>query len=138
MRSQDQGPLLTVGKDMRITAVGRYLRRYKLDELPQLVNVLLGEMSIVGPRPEVKQYVDLYNDEQRLVLAVRPGITDYASIKYKNEDELLLLQPDPERYYVEHIMPEKIRLNKIFITSPNAYNYFRVILLTLREIFARR
>ena len=127
--------LLTVGDDPRITKIGAFLRKYKLDELPQLFNVLIGEMSIVGPRPEVKQYVDLYNEEQRLVLVVRPGITDFASIKYSHENDMLKVQADPERYYIEHILPEKIKLNKVFISAPNVYNYFNIIFLTLRKVF---
>lgn len=129
---------LTVGNDTRITPIGRFLRKYKLDELPQLINVLLGDMSIVGPRPEVRKYVALYNDEQRRILKVRPGITDYASIAYTNEAELLACQPDPEKYYIEQILPEKIRLNARFISNPSVANYFRVILLTIKKLFFQR
>ncbi len=127
--------LLTVGEDARITRIGRFLRKYKLDELPQLYNVLVGDMSMVGPRPEVKKYVDCYTEEQRRVLSVRPGITDMASIAYKNENEILKLQADPERYYIEHIMPEKIRLNQIFLSNPGPANYFRIIFLTVKSVF---
>lgn len=128
---------LTVGsEDCRITRSGAFLRRYKLDELPQLLNVLKGDMSIVGPRPEVKKYVDLYNMEERAVLNVLPGITDFASIAYKDENELLARQPDPETYYIEYIMPEKIKLNQTFISAPTTANYFKVIFLTLRKVFS--
>jgi len=128
----DKLGLLTVGgRDSRITSVGLFIRKYKLDELPQLWNVLRGDMSIVGPRPEVKKYVDLYTAEQKQILNVRPGITDMASIKYKNENEVLKQQSDPEKYYIEHIMPEKIALNKSFITNPNIFNYIKIIFLTV-------
>lgn len=127
--------LLTVGEDVRITRIGRFLRKYKLDELPQLYNVLVGDMSMVGPRPEVKKYVDYYTEEQRTVLSVRPGITDMASIAYKNENEILKLQPNPEQYYIEHIMPEKIRLNQIFLSNPGPASYFRIIFLTVKSVF---
>jgi len=132
----DKRGLLTVGgKDPRITNAGVYIRKYKLDELPQLWNVLIGQMSIVGPRPEVKKYVDMYNDEQKKILHVRPGITDLASIKYRNENEILEAQSEPERYYIEHLMPEKIELNKKFIESPTINNYFRIIFLTVKNVF---
>lgn len=135
MRNGGDESLLTIANDTRITQFGLFLRKYKLDELPQLWNVLKGDMSIVGPRPEVKKYVDLYNEEQRKILLVRPGITDLASVKYLNENDLLSQQEDPERYYIEHIMPEKIRLNKVFIGTPTVYNYFNIIFLTFKKIF---
>lgn len=132
----DKKGLLTVGgRDPRITRSGYILRKFKLDELPQLFNVLGGDMSLVGPRPEVKKYVDLYNDEQRKVLTVRPGITDMASIEFSNENEILEKQANPEQYYIDHIMPEKIRLNQQYIQSPTVGNYFRIILLTAKKIF---
>ena len=109
---------LTVGsRDPRVTNVGYYLRKYKLDELPQLFNVLIGDMSFVGPRPEVKKYTDLYNENQRVVLSVKPGITDYASIKYRNENDLLAQSSDPEKLYIEEIMPEKLNLNLKYIND---------------------
>ena len=127
---------ITVGtNDGRITRAGRFLRKYKLDELPQLVNVLLGEMSLVGPRPEVRSYVELYTAEQKAVLKVRPGITDYASIEYADENELLARSTDPLKTYVEEIMPAKIRLNMKYIDDPSLKNYFRIIFLTLKKIF---
>lgn len=131
----DKVDLLTYGTtDARITGFGSFLRRYKLDELPQLINVLAGQMSIVGPRPEVKKYVDLYTPEQRQILNVKPGITDMASVSFFNENEILAQQAQPEQYYIEHIMPEKIMLNQVFITSPNMANYFRIIALTIKKI----
>jgi len=134
----DKVDLLTYGTtDARITGFGSFLRRHKLDELPQLINVLAGHMSIVGPRPEVKKYVDLYTPEQREILNVRPGITDMASVRFFNENEILAQQTQPEQYYIEHIMPEKIRLNQVFITSPNVFNYFRIIALTIKKIAAQ-
>jgi len=132
----EQSGSLTVGKgDPRITPVGRILRKTKLDELPQLINVLKGEMSVVGPRPEVRKYVDLYTAEQRKVLSVRPGITDYASIEYFNENELLAGTEDPEKLYIEKIMPEKLELNRKFIGEPTAGQYFRILLGTIRALF---
>lgn len=126
---------LTVGKaDERITRTGRFLRKYKLDELAQLINVLKGEMSFVGPRPEVRKYVDLYSDEQKKVLAVRPGITDFASIEYINENEILRKSPDPEKTYLEEVMPEKIRINMKYINNPGILNYLIIIGKTLMHI----
>jgi lipopolysaccharide/colanic/teichoic acid biosynthesis glycosyltransferase len=130
-----KGVLITIGEDPRITRIGSFLRKYKLDELPQLYNVLVGEMSIVGPRPEVTRYVAYYTTEQRVVLSVKPGITDLASIEYRDESLLLQKQADPERYYIEHIMPEKIKLNGVFIAAPSTYNYFSIIFLTVKKIF---
>ncbi|EPZ59954.1 bacterial sugar transferase family protein [[Clostridium] sordellii ATCC 9714] len=106
------GKQITVGADNRITKVGRFIRKYKLDEFPQLINVLKGEMSLVGPRPEVPKYVELYDIYQEQILLVQPGITDYASIKFKNESELLGCSNNPEKSYVEDIMPQKINLNR--------------------------
>ena len=128
--------LITIGnRDPRITSSGYFIRRYKLDEFPQLINVLFGQMSLVGPRPEVRKYVNLYNDEQKIILSARPGITDYASIRFVNENELLSKSSDPERTYIDEIMPLKIELNKIFINSPTLKNYFKIILSTLKGIF---
>ncbi len=102
-----------------------------MDELPQLFNVLVGDMSLVGPRPEVRKYVDLYNEEQLKVLSVRPGITDEASIAFRNENEILALSTDPEQTYINEIMPEKIKLNQKFISNPSLSNYFRIIIRTI-------
>lgn len=129
----DKTSLLTYGAtDNRITRSGAFIRKYKIDELPQLINVLAGQMSMVGPRPEVKKYTDLYTEEQRTVLNVRPGITDLASIAYFNENSLLEKQADPEAYYVNVIMPDKIRLNKEYISNPGIGNYFRIIFFTIK------
>jgi lipopolysaccharide/colanic/teichoic acid biosynthesis glycosyltransferase len=127
---------LTVGiRDPRITHFGVFLRKYKLDELPQLFNVLTGEMSLVGPRPELRKYVNLYSEEQKRVLRVRPGITDIASLEYINENELLGASADPERTYIELIMPAKLELNRKYMQNPGSGNYFRIIGLTLKKIF---
>mgnify|MGYP001039078064 CR=1 FL=1 len=125
------GMPITIGRDPRITSVGSWFRKYKLDELPQLLNVLTGEMSLVGPRPEVPDYVALYTPEQRAVLELRPGITDPASIQYKNENELLAQAPDPERAYVQEIAPEKIRLNLEYAAQATIGSDFAIILRTL-------
>ena len=125
------GPALTIGEDPRITRVGRFLRHYKLDELPQLLNVLRGEMSLVGPRPEVPKYVALYDDEQKRVLELTPGITDVASIAFRNESEILGKARDPEREYVERIMPEKIRLNLEYAEKASVFSDIGVLFKTL-------
>ena len=131
----DKHGLITVGgHDNRITRVGYYIRKYKIDELPQLINVVMGDMSIVGPRPEVKKYTDLYTEEQRKILDIRPGITDYASIKYVDENEILGTSDNPERTYIEHIMPDKIKLNMIYISQNGIKEYFKIIFLTLTNI----
>lgn len=115
----DKSGKLTVGmRDSRITKVGYFLRKYKLDEFPQFINVFIGQMSIVGPRPEVKEYVDLYNEEQRKVLNVKPGITDYASLEYFDENELLGKSENPQETYVKEIMPAKLELNKKYLSNP--------------------
>ena len=126
---------LTVGsRDPRITGVGYYLRKYKLDELPQLFNVLFGEMSFVGPRPEVKKYTDVYNAKQLEVLSVRPGITDYASIKFRNENDLLSASDDPEKLYIDEIMPEKLKLNLNYIHDNNVFKDIKIIFDTFVAI----
>ena len=131
----DKHGLITVGgHDNRITRVGYYIRKYKIDELPQLIKVVKGDMSIVGPRPEVKKYTDLYTEEQCKILDVRPGITDYASIKYVDENEILGTSDNPERIYIEHIMPDKIKLNMIYISQNGIKEYFKIIFLTLTNI----
>ncbi|SDD94784.1 sugar transferase [Riemerella columbipharyngis] len=131
----DKKGLLTVGgRDPRVTNVGYYLRKYKIDELPQLINVFLGDMSFVGPRPEVRKYVDLYNDEQRKVLNVRPGITDLASIEYRNENEILSKQSEPEKYYIDVIMPAKLSINLKYIENRSLFKDINVILKTLKAI----
>lgn len=128
--AEEKGQLTIGGRDNRITTVGYYLRKFKLDELPQFFNVLLGEMSFVGPRPEVRKYVNFYNDEQRKILEVLPGITDKASIEFRNENELLASANNPEQFYIEVIMPQKIKLNQQFIQNRNLKNYFTILILT--------
>jgi lipopolysaccharide/colanic/teichoic acid biosynthesis glycosyltransferase len=131
----DKKGLITVGgRDPRVTQSGYFIRKYKLDELPQLINVLKGDMSIVGPRPEVRKYVDLYDSYQRKVLTVKPGITDYASIEYIDENEILGKAEDPEKVYIEQIIPEKIRYNKKYINNRSLKEYFKIIFLTIGKI----
>ncbi|MGX8683354.1 MAG: sugar transferase [Bacteroidales bacterium] len=131
----DAEGLLTVGeRDNRITRIGYVLRKTKIDELPQLLNVLKGDMSLVGPRPEVRKYTDMYTEEQRKVLCVRPGITDYASIEYVNENELLSKADDPERMYIEKVMPDKIKLNMKYLEHYTVGEYFKIIFLTFKSL----
>lgn len=131
----DKMSLITIGdRDPRITRAGYYIRKFKLDELPQLWNVLIGDMSLVGPRPEVRRYVDLYTEEQRQVLSVRPGITDYASIEYIDENKLLAQAADPAKTYIDEIMPAKIALNRRYINNPTLGQYFKIIFLTIAKI----
>lgn len=127
--------IITIGeRDPRITNSGYFLRKYKLDELPQLINVLKGEMSFVGPRPEVRKYVEMYNQEQLKILTVKPGITDYASIEYINEDEILGKPLNPEKTYIEEIMPQKIKYNMKYINNKTVIEYFKIIFLTIIKI----
>lgn len=131
----DKKGLITIGeKDNRITKTGFILRKYKLDELPQLWNVFIGDMSLVGPRPEVKKYTDLYTEEQNQVLQVRPGITDWASIKYVDENKILGESEDPDEAYVNLIMPNKIKLNMVYIQHQTLGEYFKIIFTTFKEI----
>lgn len=129
--------LLTVGgRDPRITKVGYYLRKYKLDELPQMFNVLNGSMSIIGPRPEVRKYVDMYNEEQLKVLSVQPGISDYASIQYINENDILAKSNNPEQTYIDEIMPAKLELNLKYIKEKGLITDIKIILLTIYKIIS--
>lgn len=131
----DKMSLITIGdRDPRVTRAGYYIRKYKLDELPQLWNVLIGDMSLVGPRPEVRRYVDVYTEQQRRVLSVRPGITDYASIEYIDENIILAQSDDPERTYVEQIIPAKIALNMRFVEHQTLGEYLKIIFLTFAHI----
>ena len=130
----DKFSQITVGKDSRITKVGDFLRKYKLDEIPQLINVLIGDMSLVGPRPEVPKYVALYTEEQREILKVRAGITDYASIEFSNENDILANETDPEKAYIEKIMPRKIELNKKYLSEISVMTDIKIILLTIKKI----
>ncbi len=135
--NSDKKGLLTIGgNDSRITSVGYYLRKYKLDELPQLINVLLGSMSLVGPRPEVRKYVDMYTDSQKEILNIKPGITDYASLEYFNENQLLANSSDPEKTYIEEVMPAKIELNKKYIAEIGLFTDLKIIILTVKKIFS--
>jgi len=131
----DKAGLLTVGgRDSRITKIGYYLRKYKVDELPQLLNVFFGDMSLVGPRPEVRKYVAIYNNEQLKVLSVRPGITDYASIEYSNENEILGKAEDPESVYINEIMPAKLNLNLKYIKEQGVLTDLKIIFKTIFKI----
>ena len=130
----DKYSQITVGKDGRITKLGSFLRKYKLDEIPQLINVLIGDMSLVGPRPEVPKYVALYTDEQKEILKVRAGITDYASIEFSNENDLLASEEDPEKAYIKKVMPKKIELNKKYISEISMLTDIKIILLTIKKI----
>ncbi|MDR0745057.1 MAG: sugar transferase [Mediterranea sp.] len=129
--SDKQGLITVGGRDPRITRTGYFIRKYKLDELPQLFNVLKGDMSLVGPRPEVRKYVELYTDEQRKVLTVHPGITDYASIEYVDENTILGQAEDADKVYVEQILPNKIRYNMKYIHHRSVKEYFKIIFLTI-------
>lgn len=132
----DKSGLLTVGgRDPRITSSGYFIRKYKLDEFPQLINVFLGEMSVVGPRPEVRKYVQLYNTEQLRVLSVRPGISDFASIRFRNENDLLEKAENPEQFYIDEVMPEKLRINLEYVDKANLATDIRIIFATLAAIF---
>jgi len=131
--------LLTVGnKDSRITRAGLWLRNYKLDELPQLFNVLAGDMSLVGPRPEVRKYVELYSPEQMKVLSVKPGITDNASIEYADENELLSAHSEPEKFYISEVMPAKLHINLKYIANQSLAEDFKIILKTFFRILKKR
>ncbi|MEO8933450.1 MAG: sugar transferase, partial [Xanthomarina sp.] len=135
LTDSDKKGLLTLGdRDPRVTKTGYFLRKYKLDELPQLINVLIGNMSFVGPRPEVRKYVNYYSQEDLAILNVKPGITDYASIMYRNEAELLKEASNPEQFYIESIMPKKIELNKKYINNPGPFTDFKIIIKTLKII----
>jgi lipopolysaccharide/colanic/teichoic acid biosynthesis glycosyltransferase len=136
-RNAGSGGLLTTGSsDRRVTSTGSFLRKYKLDELPQLFNILAGDMSIVGPRPEVRKYVDLYTPEQKRVLTVRPGLTDYASLEYINEGELLANAKDPEALYVQEIMPAKLALNLKYIDEKSPGKDLQIIMKTIGRIIS--
>jgi len=132
--ADNKGLLTLGGRDPRITKPGYYLRKYKLDELPQLWNVLKGDMSLVGPRPEVRKYVNRYTPEQLQVLYVRPGITDYASIEFSNESDLLAKAADPEKFYVDEVMPQKLRMNLKYIGNQSVLTDLRIIGLTFLKV----
>lgn len=133
----DKMGLLTVGdKDPRVTKMGYFLRKYKFDELPQLINVLQGTMSFVGPRPEVRKYVDFYSKDDLQILNTKPGITDLASIEYRNEAELIKKASNPEKVYIEEIMPAKLKLNKLYISNYNLFTDVKIILKTFASILS--
>ena len=135
----DKGSLVTIGgRDSRVTRSGYFIRKYKIDELPQLINVFIGDMSLVGPRPEVRHYVNYWTTEQMHVLDVRPGITDPASIKFRNENELLEKAEDPEKYYIEVIMQEKIRLYLEYVKNASLGYDIQLIFQTFWVIFKER
>ena len=137
-KNADKVGKLTVGmRDPRITGIGYVLRKYKLDEFPQFLNVLIGDMSVVGPRPEVKEYTDLYTEEQLEILNVKPGITDYASLAYFDENRLLGDSEDPKQTYIEDIMPAKLELNKKYLQSPTVSHDLKIIGKTIRQIFSK-
>ncbi len=131
----DKQGLITVGeRDNRITPIGYYLRKYKLDEFPQLINILKGEMSVVGPRPEVSKYVRLYTPEQQKVLSVKPGLTDLASLKFIDENKILGQADNPDEVYIKEIMPEKLRLNLVYVEQQNLLYDIKIIFKTLFRI----
>lgn len=134
----DKLGLITVGgHDPRVTRSGYYIRKYKLDELPQLINVFIGDMSLVGPRPEVRKYVDMYTPEQMRVLSVRPGITSLASIRYRNENDILAAAADPDRAYIERVMPDKIAIDLEYVERATLWNDIKLIFSTFREIIVK-
>jgi lipopolysaccharide/colanic/teichoic acid biosynthesis glycosyltransferase len=135
MNADRLGGPSTAGDDPRLTHIGRRIRRYKLDEIPQLFNVLRGEMSLVGPRPEVQHYVDMYSAEERLILSVKPGITDWASIQYRDEAEILRGSQDPERDYMEKIRPGKILLGLQYVRRQSVWIDFGILAQTIRALF---
>jgi lipopolysaccharide/colanic/teichoic acid biosynthesis glycosyltransferase len=129
------GSSLTIGEDARITPLGNALRKFKLDELPQLLNVLMGQMSLVGPRPEIDEFVSLYTAEQRKVLQLTPGITDPASLKYISESDLLATSEDPRAFYISHVMPDKIRINLEYAKSATVMTDLQLIFKTIFRSF---
>ena len=135
----DKQGLLTVGgKDPRITKSGSFIRTYKLDEFPQLINVLKGEMSIVGPRPEVPKYVALYTADQQKVLSVKPGISDWASIYFRNENELLAQAENPEEFYISEVMPQKLLMNLKYIDNNSLFIDVKIILNTIKMVLFKK
>ena len=134
LNAEKMGGPSTADDDPRITKVGKFIRKFKLDELPQLLNVLKGEMSIVGPRPEVQMYVDMFTEEEKAILSVRPGITDWASIWNPDEGAILAGSPDPEKTYMEKIRPEKIRLQMKYVRERSFWNDLKIIAQTIITI----
>jgi lipopolysaccharide/colanic/teichoic acid biosynthesis glycosyltransferase len=136
--SEKKGFITLGSKDSRITRMGSVLRKFKIDELPQLFNVLIGQMSLVGPRPEVMKYVKLYSKEQRKVLTVRPGITDFSSIMFADENRMRSNIEDPEKHYIEEVLPRKLNLSLIYVNNPVLGNYFTIIIRTFLRIFIKK
>ena len=134
----DKLGLITVGgRDPRVTRSGYYIRKYKLDEFPQLINVFLGDMSLVGPRPEVRKYVEMYTPEQMKVLSVRPGITSLASIRYRNENDILAAAEDPDKCYIEQVMPDKLAIDLEYVKQATLLNDIRLIFSTFKGIITK-
>jgi len=136
--AKERGIKLTSANDPRITKIGKLLRKYKIDELPQLINVLKGEMSIVGPRPELPEFVELFKKDYDYILEVKPGMTDFASIKFRNESELMKNSKNTESIYVKEILPLKIQLNKMYIENRSFFLDFYIIFLTLFSLIRKR
>jgi len=128
------GSAITSSGDVRITPIGRFLRKTKLDELPQLFNVLKGDMSLVGPRPEVEQYVEMFREDYKTILSVRPGITDYAAIEYRNEEVVLARYADPQKAYAKEVLPAKIALYKVYILDQSFFTDLKILIRTLGKI----
>jgi lipopolysaccharide/colanic/teichoic acid biosynthesis glycosyltransferase len=135
--AEKKGAQVSTGDDPRITGIGKFLRKYKIDELPQLFNVVSGEMSLVGPRPEVPRYVDAFKEDYEEILTVKPGITDYASLEFKNENELLKAAEDPEKKYIDDILPVKIEYYKKYLREQSLSTDIKLIFLTLAGIIRR-
>ena len=136
--NSDKLGLITVGgHDPRVTRSGYYIRKYKLDEFPQLINVFIGDMSLVGPRPEVRKYVDMYNEEQLHVLDVRPGITSLASIRYRNENDILAEAEDPDKTYIEQVMPDKLAIDLKYVKNASLLNDIKLIFSTFNAIITK-
>lgn len=134
----DKKGLITVGgHDPRVTRSGYYIRKYKLDEFPQLINVFIGDMSLVGPRPEVRKYVDMYTPEQMHVLDVRPGITSLASIRYRNENDILAASDDPDKCYIEKVMPDKLAIDLEYVANHSFFYDVKLIFMTFWEIITK-
>jgi len=131
VNAEELGPSVTKGGDQRITKIGKFLRKTKLDELPQLWNVIKGELSLVGPRPEVEKYISFYKDDYKEILKIRPGITDYAAIKFRNEEEILAKFEDLEKAYIENVLPEKIKLYKTYLNEIGFLTDLKIIFKTL-------
>lgn len=134
LRRNETDIQITIGKNNRITKVGAFLRHYKIDELPQLINIVRGHMSFVGPRPEVPKYVELYTQEQKKIFSIRPGLTDYASIKYKDESTLLANSNDPEKFYVEKVMQDKLNINLEYVSNLSFWRDIIIIKETIKAI----